>query len=337
MAHTLGNPFDLAAVTAFCRQHDLWLVEDNCDALGSTYPCPVTAAAQRLTGHVRRPVHAIVLSAAPPHAGRGRRGEHRPATCGSSCSSRASAIGAAIAGAPAARTTPAANVSAGSWANCREGYDHKYIYSHLGYNLKPLDIQAAIGRQQLRKLPAFSAARRANWQFLRGGAGRAGGVFRVPASHPRDGLDAGERRGFTWDEIGRGGRPELVRLHADGASGRAVHPDRVGPAPGREERSATACFLAATWYVNPPSCSFAASDPGRSAWSGDLAGADRIMREALFVGVYPGLSREALEFLAAAIIDFCRAASVGIIVLILNGGRSPRDERVCGRRHFLKL
>ena len=84
--------------------------------------------------------------------------------------------------------TPAASGSTGTWESCRRGYDHKYTYSHLGYNLKPLDIQAAIGREQLKRLPGFVGARRRNWERLRAGLAGLSDFFEfmeaTPGSEP---------------------------------------------------------------------------------------------------------------------------------------------------------
>jgi len=185
MAHTLGNPFDLERIVTFCRQHDLWLIEDNCDSLGSTYTFP---AGHEEALRFRKPLaengEAVAYptgtfgdlstqSFYPPHhltLGEGGavnvvrdmrlkvlvesfRDWGRDCWCASgkdnTCGKR---FGWQLGELP-------------------EGYDHKYIYSHLGYNLKPLDIQAAIGREQLKKLERFSAARRANWETLRRGLG----------------------------------------------------------------------------------------------------------------------------------------------------------------------
>ena len=111
MAHTLGNPFDLAAVTDFCRRHELWLIEDNCDALGCTYDGKFTGTFGDLSTQSFYPPHHLTL-------GEGGAVNIVQQTCKLKVSSKVSATGAATAGAPAAWTTPAANASAGSWANC---------------------------------------------------------------------------------------------------------------------------------------------------------------------------------------------------------------------------
>src|SRR5580658_2258882 len=166
LAHALGNPFDAAAVTRFCRAHDLWLVEDNCDALGSRYAPP--GEASRLTGTFG---DLSTQSFYPPHhitMGEGGAvnitGDMRFKVIvesfrdwGRDCwcaSGQANTCGKRF-----------------GWqlGELPKGYDHKYTYSHLGYNLKPLDVQAAIGRVQLGKLDQFGQARRENWEYLRRG------------------------------------------------------------------------------------------------------------------------------------------------------------------------
>ena len=144
IAHTMGIPFDAAGVSEMCRQHGLWLIEDCCDALG-------TKLRGRQVGTFGDFGDAFVLSGPPHHVGEGGAvvTDDR-ATC---THRRArSAIGAATAIAPAARTTPAAVGSTQQFGTLPFGYDHKYVYSHIGYNLKATDLQAAIGCAQLKKL-----------------------------------------------------------------------------------------------------------------------------------------------------------------------------------------
>ena len=202
MAHTLGNPSDLTTVTEFCRLHNLWLIVDNCDALGSLYTRPGETA--RYTGTFG---DLSTQSFYPPHhltLGEGGavnivrdmkfkvlvesfRDWGRDCWCSSgkddTCGKR---FGWQLGDLP-------------------EGYDHKYIYSHLGYNLKPLDIQAAIGRQQIKKLPGFVEARRRNWQTLRLSADA--GLeeffdFQLP-THAAEWTP----QGFRWDASGARSEP----------------------------------------------------------------------------------------------------------------------------------
>jgi CDP-6-deoxy-D-xylo-4-hexulose-3-dehydrase len=157
LAHTLGNPFDLDSVLDLVERHNLYLIEDNCDAFGSTYRGRHTGTFGHLATQSFYPPHHLTMGeggAVLTASGRLRRiaasfrDWGRDCWCASgqdnTCGKR---FGWRLGELPA-------------------GYDHKYIYSHLGYNLKPLDIQAAIGREQLKKLPNFVKARRENYARL---------------------------------------------------------------------------------------------------------------------------------------------------------------------------
>lgn len=162
LAHTLGNPFDLRAVREFCDRHGLWLVEDNCDALGSEY---------RLHGQWRKTGtigHIGTSSFYPPHhITMGEGGAvytdnaqlHRLVRSfrdwGRDCSCKPGEDGRCK------------HRFDRKYGELPLGYDHKYVYSHFGYNLKATDMQAAVGCAQLKKLEQFTAKRRANWRFLR--------------------------------------------------------------------------------------------------------------------------------------------------------------------------
>ena len=175
IAHTLGNPFDIDAVTAFCRQHHLYLVEDNCDALGSRYRGRLTGTFGDLGTSSFYPAHHITMGeggAVYTNDGLLRRIVESFRDWGRDCwcaSGKENTCGtrfdwdwpglAAKACAECPSTLPCESLP--------RGYDHKYVYSHIGFNLKPTDLQAAIGRVQLRKLPAFVEARKHNWKLLR--------------------------------------------------------------------------------------------------------------------------------------------------------------------------
>ena len=160
-AHTLGNPFDLSAVRDFCDRHELWLIEDNCDALGSTY---YYKGKEQMTGTIGE---IGTSSFYPPHhmtmgeggavytnnpllhrCVRSFRDWGRDCVCASGqdnlCGHRFD----------------------GQYGELPKGYDHKYVYSHFGYNLKATDMQAAIGCEQLKKFPQFIERRRHNWERL---------------------------------------------------------------------------------------------------------------------------------------------------------------------------
>jgi CDP-6-deoxy-D-xylo-4-hexulose-3-dehydrase len=157
MAHTLGVPFDLDAVQEVVKQHDLWLVEDNCDALGSRYRGELTGRFGHLASHSFYPAHHITMGEGGcvvtddeelGRIARSMRDWGRDCYCAggenNTCGKR---FGQQFGSLPF-------------------GYDHKYVYSHIGYNLKVTDMQAAIGCAQLQKLPGFVEKRKANFQAL---------------------------------------------------------------------------------------------------------------------------------------------------------------------------
>ncbi|RMF84809.1 MAG: lipopolysaccharide biosynthesis protein RfbH, partial [Planctomycetota bacterium] len=158
IAHTLGNPFDVAAVKAFCDEHELYLVEDNCDALGSRYGGRPTGTFGDLATSSFYPPHHITMGeGGAVYTDSGKlarivasfRDWGRDCWCPSGCDNTCN------------------NRFGWRWEQLPAGYDHKFVYSHIGYNCKPTDWQAAIGRVQLAKLDDFVAARRRNHATLR--------------------------------------------------------------------------------------------------------------------------------------------------------------------------
>ena len=183
-----------------------------------------------------------------------------------------------------------------------EGYDHKYIYSHLGYNLKPLDPQAAIGRAQLKKLPDFVRARADNWQTLREGLAELEEffTFQLP-THARGWTP----NGFTWDTSGHRtdcswfGFLLLVKPTAPFTrTDLARHLD--------ENKIGNRMLFGGNLLRQPAFVQLRKDRPGALRVVGDLAGADAIMRSALFVGVYPGLSQAMLDHVIDVLRDFAR-------------------------------
>ncbi|MEP6821241.1 MAG: lipopolysaccharide biosynthesis protein RfbH, partial [Chthoniobacterales bacterium] len=301
MAHTLGNPFDLERITAFCREHELWLIEDNCDALGSTYTASGGAEA-KLTGTFG---DLSTQSFYPPHhltLGEGGavnvvrnmqfkvlvesfRDWGRDCWCASgkdnTCGKR---FGWQLGELP-------------------EGYDHKYIYSHLGYNLKPLDIQAAIGRAQLKKLPAFGEARRANWEYLRNGLAHLDEFFEFHLpTHAKE----WSRDGFEWESAARPrcapswfGFMLLVRPSAPFSRTEfARHLD--------EHLIGNRMLFGGNLLRQPAFVQLRKDRPESFRVVGEMIGADRIMNESIFIGVYPGLTREMLDYVIEIIGKFCQ-------------------------------
>ncbi len=175
IAHTLGNPFDLDPVLEIANKHNLWLIEDNCDAVGARYNGRLTGSFGHLSTVSFYPAHHITM------------GE------GGCVLTRHSQLKKLVESfrdwgrdcwcAPGVANTCGKRFE---WqlGELPEGYDHKYIYSHIGYNLKMTDMQAAVGVAQLDKLPDFIAARKRNWQLLYDGLKQYEEFFILPQATP---------------------------------------------------------------------------------------------------------------------------------------------------------
>jgi CDP-6-deoxy-D-xylo-4-hexulose-3-dehydrase len=181
------------------------------------------------------------------------------------------------------------------------GYDHKYIYGHLGYNLKPLDLQAAIGLCQLHKLPSFVQARRQNWDYLRRGLVGLEGVFEF--SLPTHATAWTADAGFAWDTSGCRSdcswfgfmlrvKPEAPFSRSDLA--RHLDARRIG----------NRMLFGGNLVRQPVFVELKQSRPEAFRVVSNLDGADSIMNHALFIGTYPGLSKAMLDYVVEVIQDF---------------------------------
>ena len=299
MAHALGNPFDLRSVLDFCRRHDLWLIEDNCDSLGSTYTMPTAE------GVVTKPTGTwgdlSTQSFYPPH--------HLTLGEGGAVNIVSKAPFRVIVESfrdwgrdcwcPSGKDNTCNKRFGWQLGALPEGYDHKYIYSHLGYNLKPLDTQAAIGRVQLKKLPAFVAARRNNWHKLRAGLDDLQDVFEFSLPTHATGWSAGE---FSWDSSGCRSDPSwfgFMLLVRESAPFTRTDLARHLESSGIGNRM----LFGGNLVRQPVFHELAGRRPGAFRSVGSLAGADTIMNRALFIGVYPGLDDRQIEY----VIDQLRA------------------------------
>jgi CDP-6-deoxy-D-xylo-4-hexulose-3-dehydrase len=280
LAHTLGHPFDAARVRDFCDRHGLWLIEDNCDALGSRV---LHGDAWRLTGTLG---HLGTSSFYPPHhmtMGEGgavvtddpllRRLVESFRDWGRDC------------WCPAGKDDTCKNRFGRQFGELPAGYDHKYVYSHFGYNLKATDPQAAVGCSQLRKLPGFVAARKHNWARLR--AGLAGLEDRLVLPEAAAGTDP-SWFGFvlTVREDARFSRDAIVeRLEARGIQTRMLFAGNLVKHPCFDQlRAAGAGFRVV----------------------GNLENTDAIMKRTFWVGVYPGLTAPMLDFMIEQIREAAR-------------------------------
>lgn len=269
LAHTLGNPFDLDAVVDFVTRHDLYLVEDNCDALGTTYRGRRTGTFGALATQSFYPPHHLTMGeggAVLTNSGRLKRIAESFRDWGRDC------------WCPSGKDDTCGKRFGWELGDLPAGYDHKYIYSHLGYNLKPIDVQAAIGREQLRKLDAFVAARRANHAFLLDALRPYEEFLLLPKATPHS-----EPSWFGFLVTVRDGAPftkaDLVR-HL-------------------ESRQVQTRQLFGGNLLRQPAFK---NVPRRVV--GGLANTDKLMNDAFFVGVYPGLTRPMLDYVRGAFADF---------------------------------
>ena len=179
LAHTLGNPFDIAAVKAFCDKHSLWLIEDNCDALGATYEIDGQVKKTGTIGDIGTssfyPAHQMTMGeggAVYTKDDKLHRLIRSFRDWGRDCVCRG------------AEDNHCGKRFTGQFGQLPYGYDHKYVYSHFGYNLKVTDMQAAIGCAQLEKLPSFVEARRRNWDTLKAGLAGVADKLILPEKCP---------------------------------------------------------------------------------------------------------------------------------------------------------
>jgi len=271
LAHTMGFPFDAPAVRAFCDEHDLYLIEDCCDALGATIGGRPVGTFGHFGTYSFYPAHQMTVGeggAVVTNSGklnwiaRSFRDWGRDCWCepgeDDACRKR---FGYQLGTLP-------------------EGFDHKYIYTHVGYNLKALDLQAAIGREQVKKVPAFVAARRANWTAMRAHLERYRDVLILPEARPNT-----EPSPFG-----------LVLTVRDGA------PFTKGELTAHLEakRIQTRGLFAGNILRHP------AYRDVRHRVVGDLANADAITERTFFVGVYPGIDETRRAYVLEAFDAFFR-------------------------------
>jgi CDP-6-deoxy-D-xylo-4-hexulose-3-dehydrase len=280
LAHTLGNPFDLAAVKSFCDRYDLWLIEDNCDALGSRY---YYNGHWRSTGTIG---HIGTSSFYPPH--HMTMGEGGAVYTGDTTLKRlveSFRDWGRDCWCPSGRDNTCGNRFTQQFGELPHGYDHKYVYSHFGYNLKVTDMQAAIGCAQLEKLPSFIEARKRNWQALRDGLDDLSDCFILP--EPTENSDP------SWF-----GFLLTVRQNSSFSRDRIVnHLEAKGVQ--------TRMLFAGNLIKHPCFDEMRASGEGYRV-VGELSNTDIIMHDTFWVGVYPGMTPAMTEYMISTIKGFCR-------------------------------
>ena len=276
IAHTLGNPFDLKAVKAFCDAHNLWLVEDNCDALGSRYTIDGETRFTGTWGDIG------TSSFYPPHhmtMGEGGcvytdnpqlhrlilsfRDWGRDCVC------------------PSGQDNFCGRRFDGKHGELPAGYDHKYVYSHFGYNLKVTDMQAAVGCEQLKKFPSFIERRKHNWAVLREALEPVSDRLILP--EPAENSDP------SWFGFLISVRPE------SGLSRNAI------TRYVEEHNIQTRLLFSGNLIRHPCFDQIRGTDAYRVV--GDLANTDFVMNNSFWVGVYPGMTDEMLGYMAKIITD----------------------------------
>ena len=281
IAHTLGNPFDLKAVSAFCKEHGLWLVEDNCDALGSEYTID---GEKKLTGTVG---DIGTSSFYPPHhmtmgeggavytdnpllhkCVRSFRDWGRDCVC------------------PSGHDNLCGHRFDRQYGELPLGYDHKYVYSHFGYNLKATDLQAAIGCAQLEKFPSFVERRRHNFERMKEKllAADADAHITDKLILPEACVDS-EPSWFGFLLTCKNGvdRSQVVRfMEEHGIQTRMLFAGNLTKHPCFDEMRAT-------------------GEGYRIV--GSLENTDRIMADTFWIGVYPGMTDEMIDYMAKTLIE----------------------------------
>lgn len=279
VAHTLGNPFDLASVKAFCDRHQLWLIEDNCDALGSRYQLHGKWHYTGTVGHIG------TSSFYPPH--------HMTMGEGGAVYTNDTQLRRLIESfrdwgrdcwCPSGRDNTCKNRFGQQFGELPFGYDHKYVYSHFGYNLKVTDLQAAIGCAQLEKLPAFIEARQQNWHTLRQGLAGLEEFFILPEATPDSApswfgflLTMRDNSGLSRDRV-------VAHLEKSGIQTRMLFAGNLIKHPCFDELRATGQGYRVI---------------------GTLDQTERIMRDTFWVGVYPGMTDKALAYIIETLTALC--------------------------------
>lgn len=270
MAHTLGNPFDVAAIKAICKERDLWLIEDSCDALGSTYDGKRTGSFGDTATVSFYPAHHITT-------GEG---------------------GAVFVNSPLVKKQVESFRDWGRDCYCATGhdntchkrfewqlgdlpagYDHKYIYGHIGYNLKATDMQAALGVSQLKKLDRFVAVRKANFSYLKNALSDVQDFIMPEATVNSD---------PSWF-----GFPITIRPESN--------IDRTSLLRYLDDKKIGTRLLFAGNLLKQP-----AYRNIEHRVIGDLKNSDLVMTNTFWLGVYPGLTDEMLNYVSEVVHDFVK-------------------------------
>lgn len=274
IAHTLGNPFDIKAVKDFCNKYNLWLIEDNCDALGTRHTIDGVTKFTGTWGDIG------TSSFYPPHhmtMGEGG--------CVYTDNPLLNKIAKSFRDWGRECVCPSGNDNFcghrfdGQFGELPQGYDHKYVYSHLGYNLKVTDMQAAVGVEQLKKFPAFIEKRKANWRYLRENLADLSGKLIMP--------EATENSDPSWFGFLLSVRPESGLNRNDVT--KYIESKNVQ----------TRLLFSGNLILHPCFDAIRGTDAYRVV--GSLDSTNYIMNNSFWIGVYPGMTEEKLAYMCKVI------------------------------------
>lgn len=278
IAHTMGNPFDLEFIRAFCDQHDLWLIEDNCDALGSQY---LYNDHWKRTGSIG---DINTSSFYPPH--------HITMGEGGAVYTNNPLLSRIVASfrdwgrdcfCPSGVDDTCKHRFTQKHGELPLGYDHKYVYSHFGYNLKVTDMQAAVGYAQLKKLPSFIQIRQKNWSFLKEKLQNFAPYFILP--------EPSTKTNPSWFGF-------LITLQEGTPFNRLELTQYL-----ENHNIQTRLLFAGNLLKHPCFNEMRSSGEGYRV-VGSLINTDIILERTFWIGVYPGMTEEMLQYMVDTICDF---------------------------------
>lgn len=274
IAHTLGNPFNLKEVKAFCDKHNLWLVEDNCDALGSRYTIDDETKYTGTWGDIG------TSSFYPPH--------HMTMGEGGCVYTNNPLLNKLIKSfrdwgrdcvCPSGRDNFCGHRFDGQYGELPKGYDHKYVYSHFGYNLKVTDMQAAVGVEQLKKFPGFIERRRHNWEYLRNALADAGDQLILP--------EPAENSEPSWFGF-------MISVRNNSGLDRNAITRYI-----EDHNIQTRLLFSGNLIKHPCFDQIRGTDAYRVV--GSLENTNYIMENSFWVGVYPGMTDRKLDYITDVI------------------------------------
>ena len=279
IAHTLGNPFNLEVIKKFCDKHHLWLIEDNCDALGSRYTIDGETRFTGTWGDIG------TSSFYPPH--------HMTMGEGGAVYTNNPKLSRLILSfrdwgrdciCPSGHDNFCGHRFSGQYGQLPKGYDHKYTYSHFGYNLKVTDMQAAVGVEQLKKFPGFIEKRKSNWAFLKEALSDIEGLILPEAAENADPswfgflLSVKEESGVKRNDL-------TTFLEKANIQTRLLFSGNLIKHPCFDQIRGTDAYRVV----------------------GELKNTDYIMEHSFWIGVYPGMTKEMLQYMADKIHEGMKA------------------------------